>query len=126
MSVTAPVWAFGAFEPPLLHQKCANDPVDDLQHGREQVGMCNSALKMDGERAVLLLSRFPGCPHRRSPRRSSGQAMQKRTPPSLIGAVRAARLRCHPPNLSYGTMRRSEWDVAIESNGVSDRQRIIE
>ena len=29
---------FGALEPPLLDQKCGNDPVDDSQDGREQLG----------------------------------------------------------------------------------------
>ena len=30
---------FGALESRLLDQKCRNDPVDDLQDGREQVRM---------------------------------------------------------------------------------------
>ncbi len=38
ISVTAPVAAC-AFESRLFDQKCGNDPVHDLQDGREQVGM---------------------------------------------------------------------------------------
>jgi len=38
MSVTAPVLPFGALESGLWDEKCGNDPVDDLQDGREQLG----------------------------------------------------------------------------------------
>ena len=39
--VTAPGVGFGAFEPRLLDQKCANDPVDDSQDGARAGEMCS-------------------------------------------------------------------------------------
>jgi hypothetical protein len=36
--------SFSAFESRLLDQKCRNDPVDDLQDGCEQIGMCGEEL----------------------------------------------------------------------------------
>jgi len=52
---------FGAFEFRLLDQKSANNPVDDLQDGREQLGMCGEeATKQDSKRQQPLAHRHPG------------------------------------------------------------------
>ena len=51
---------FGALESRLLDQKCRNDPVDDLQDGREQVRMCSEeTTKRDRKREHSLAHRHP-------------------------------------------------------------------
>ena len=61
MSVTAPVWASVRWSPGLLDQKCGNDPVDDLQDGREQLRMCSEEpTKRDRKREHPLANRYPG------------------------------------------------------------------
>ena len=52
---------FGALESCLLDQKCGNDPVDDLQDGREQFRMCSEQqAKRDRKREHPLAHRHPG------------------------------------------------------------------
>jgi hypothetical protein len=52
---------FGALESGLLDQKCGNDPVDDLQDGREQFRMCSEQqAKWDRKREHPLTHRHPG------------------------------------------------------------------
>ncbi len=52
---------FGAFESRWLDQKCGNDPVDDLQDGREQLRMCSEEpTKRDRKREHPLAHRHPG------------------------------------------------------------------
>ena len=52
---------FGALESGLLDQKCGNDPVDDLQDGREQLRMCSEQqAKRDRKRDHPLAHRHPG------------------------------------------------------------------
>jgi len=61
MSVTAPVLPFGALESGLWDEKCGNDPVDDLQDGREQLGMCSEQqANRDRKREHPLAHRHPG------------------------------------------------------------------
>jgi len=50
---------FGALESGLLDQKCGNDPVDDLQDGREQLRMC-SEQQAKRDRKHPLAHRHPG------------------------------------------------------------------
>ena len=51
---------FGALESGLLDQKCGNDPVDDSQDGREQLGMCSEEpTKRDRKREHPLAHRHP-------------------------------------------------------------------
>jgi hypothetical protein len=52
---------FGAFESGLLDQKRGNDPVDDSQDGREQLGMCSEQqANRDRKREHPLAHRHPG------------------------------------------------------------------
>ena len=52
---------FGALESRLFGEKCGNDPVDDLQDGREQLRMCSEQqTKRDREREYPLAHRHPG------------------------------------------------------------------
>ena len=52
---------FGAFGSGLFDQKCGNDPVDDLQDGREQLRMCSEQqAKRDRKREHPLPHRHPG------------------------------------------------------------------
>jgi hypothetical protein len=51
----------GAFESRLFDQKRGNDPVDDLQHGGQQMGMCGKQqAQRDRKRQHPLAHRHPG------------------------------------------------------------------
>jgi hypothetical protein len=61
INVTAPVWASVRLSPACVIRKCGNDPVDDLQDGREQLGMCSEQqTKRDRKRRHPLPHRHRG------------------------------------------------------------------